>query len=287
LSLCLLLLGMLAFPSGSAPAEPWSKSFDTDISLTQNSYSNSWTGGEAGTVSWVWNVNGTFEKQIWSVLKFKNTSKLSFGQTHLQDKTTKEWARPVKSTDLIDIENLGLFTVGSLVEPFAALRLESQFLDGSTPGKKLYLSPAKLTESAGGARILYKTEKNELLCRLGLAMRQIVTREFVDPALDETRATTTNDGGLESVTDLKLVLSETLSFTSKLSLYRAFFSSESGGGNDESWKTVDVNWENRISATVVKYVTVNLYSQLLYDKESDPRGRFKQTLALGFVYKLF
>jgi hypothetical protein len=30
-----------------------------------------------------------------------------------------------------------------------------------------------------------------------------------------------------------------------------------------------------------------LYMQLLYDKEIDLKGRFKQTLALGLTYKLF
>ena len=212
IGICLLL----ALAATGAFAEGWSKSIDTDITLTQNTYSNSWTGGEAGTISWVWNANGMFEKQLSPGFTFKNTSKLSFGQTHLQDRATKDWARPEKSTDLIDIENLGLFTVEWPVEPFAAVRLESQFLDASVPEVKRYLSPAKLTESAGVARYLYKTEQNKLLTRLGFAVRQIVTQEITDLAAEETESNTTNDGGFESVTDLKMTLSKTLSFVSKL-----------------------------------------------------------------------
>jgi len=266
-------------------ADPWSKSLDTDFTLTQNSYSDSWTGGEAGNISWVWNANGVFEKQVSPKFKFKNTSRFSFGQTHIQDKTTKNWAKPEKSTDLIDIENLGLLTLQTFVDPFLGIRLESQFLDASMPDKKFYLSPAKITESAGGAKQIYKTDKNELLTRLGFALRQIITQGI--DSLGDDQTTTTNDGGFESVTDLKLTLSQTLSYTSKLSLYKALYFSESDVAINDNRKAVDINWENRISASVAKYVTVSLYTQLLYDKEITLKGRFKQTLALGLTYKMF
>ena len=74
---------------------------------------------------------------------------MSYGQTHLQDKSTKKWEKPEKSTYLIDIENLGVFTLKSFVEPFLAVRFESKFLDASVPGVNRYLSPAKPTESVG------------------------------------------------------------------------------------------------------------------------------------------
>jgi len=283
---CILLV-----PAALVNANPWSKALDLNLTVTQSSYSDSWTGGEAGNISWVSNANGVFEKQLSGKFKFKNTSKLSFGQSHIQNETTKDWAKPQKSTDLVDIENLGLFTLQAYVDPFAAVRLETQFLDASVPGVNRYFSPAKLTESAGIARSFYKTEKNELFSRLGLAIRQVITRAVVDTALEKTKTSTTNDGGFESVTDLKLTMSQTLSFTSKLSLYKALFFSKAddfkGTPQEDYWKAIDMNWENRLSAAVAKYVTVSFYTQLLYDKEVELRGRFKETLALGVTYKLF
>jgi hypothetical protein len=175
-----------AFLFAVSQAEPWSKSFDTDLTLTQNSYSDSWTGGEAGNISWVWNANGQFEKQTSPKFKFRNTSKFSFGQTHIQDKETKDWAKPQKSTDLIDIENLGLFTLHKYVDPYIGLRFESQFLDASVPGVNLYFNPRKITESAGVARQFYKKEKDELLSRLGFAFRQIMTEMVIDTLNEET-----------------------------------------------------------------------------------------------------
>jgi hypothetical protein len=272
-------------------AEPWSKSLDLNFTMTQNSYSDSWTGGEAGSISWVSNANGVFQKQMSPKFNFKNTTKLSFGQTHIQDKDTKQWAKPVKSTDLIDIENLGKYTPGWLVDPYVSLRLETQFFDGSYSKIKRYFSPAKLTESAGLARTITKTPENEISTRLGFAIRQIFTSIIVDTLDKKTETKSTNDGGIESVTDMKLTLSKTLGFTSKLSLYKALFYSKSkelkGTPQENYWKMVDVNWENQLSAAVAKYVTVSLYAQLLYDKEITKRGRFKETLALGLTYKMF
>jgi len=282
----LVIFGLIGLTT-NLQADPWAKSLDTDFTLTQNSYSDNWTGGEAGNISWVWNANGIFEKQFYPKFKFKNTSKFSFGQTHIQDKTTKNWAKPEKSTDLIDIENLGLFTLQSYVDPFVGLRFESQFLDASVPSINRYLSPVKITESAGAARQFYKTDNIDLLSRLGFAIRQIITKNILDAQAKTTETKTTNDGGIEFVADLKKTLSETLSYTSKLSLYKALFFSESETVVEDHWKAVDINWENRISASVAKYVAVSLYMQLLYDKEISFKGRFKQTLALGLTYKMF
>ena len=60
-----------------------------------------------------------------------------------------------------------------------------------------------------------------------------------------------------------------------------------GTSEEVYWKEVDVNWENNVSVSVARYVTVSLYIQLLYDKEIAKKGRFKETLSLGLAYKLF
>jgi hypothetical protein len=275
----------------SADAEPWKKSMDLNLTMTQNSYSDNWTGGEAGNLSWVANGNSGFEKKISEKLNSKTTIKLAFGQTHSQDQETKKWAKPTKSTDLIDIESLARFTLKLWVDPYLAVRFESQFLDASYPRLKRYVNPKKVTESGGVSRQFYKTEKNEIFSRLGLALRQIITEDIVDTTLRTTEFNSTNDGGIESVTDVKATLSDKVSYTSKLSLYKALFYSESdelkGKPEEDYWKAPDVNWENTVSVSVAKYATVSLYAQLLFDKQVSKKGRFKETLALGLTYKLF
>lgn len=268
----------------------WKKSLMVDITTTQTSYSDSWVGGEAGSVNWVANLNGSAEKQLKEWFNFKSTLKLSFGQTMTQGAdSVKHWSKPKKSTDLIDWENVGRFTLQKSVDPFAAFRLESQFLDASVEAKKRFFTPIKLTESVGIARQFYAQEKDEVISRLGLALRQIMKNTIVDEQLN-TEDSTLIDGGIESVTDVTLTFNERLRYTGKLTLYKALFFSEKdevkGTPYEDDWKAIDVNWENIISASLSKIVTVNLYAQLLYDKEVSRKGRIKETLAIGFVFKM-
>lgn len=278
----------------------WQRSLVVGLTTTQTGYSDSWVGGEAGSFNWVLNMNSSAEKQLTEKFDFKSTLKVSFGQTKTQDAETKEWSPAVKSTDLIDFENVGKFTLGGYVDPYIALRLETQFYDGTIDSLKQYFSPLKFTESVGVLRVFYKKEKETLTSRLGLGLRQIEkttvreyqTHPYSDPHLYaiEKIDTTLTDGGMESVTDAVFKLSERMVYTGKLTLYKAFFFSGSdatiGLESEDYWKAVDVNWENIISAQVSKIITVNLYTQLLYDKEISKKGRFKETIAIGFIFKM-
>ncbi len=286
---------MLALPlAGMAQEEDstgWKKSLVVDVTTTQTSYSDSWVGGEAGSVNWVGNLNGSAEKQLKPWLNFQSTLKLSFGQTLTQDAETKKWSKPKKSTDLIDWEDVARFTLHEFIDPYAAFRLESQFLDAKVPAKNLYLTPMKLTESAGISRRFYEKENDNFTSRLGLALRQIF-KTNVDTTMASlpTVDSTLTDGGIESVTDVNLTLRDNLQYTGKLTLYKAFFFSKSdavkGTPSEDYWKAIDINWENIITAAITKIITVNFYTQLLYDKEVSKKGRFKETLGFGFVFRM-
>ncbi len=291
LTFILLLALSLAGMAQEEDSTGWKKSLVVDVTTTQTSYSDSWEGGEAGSVNWVGNLNGSAEKQLKPWLNFQSTLKLSFGQTLSQDAETKKWSKPKKSTDLIDWENVARLTLHKFIDPYVAFRLESQFMDARVPAKKLYLTPLKLTESAGVSHRFYEKENDNFTSRLGLALRQII-KTNIDTMMTSlpTVDSTLTDGGIESVTDVNLTLRENLRYTGKLTLYKAFFFSKSdevkGTPYENYWKTIDVNWENIVSAAITKIITVNFYTQLLYDKEVSKKGRFKETLGFGFVFRM-
>lgn len=278
----------------------WKKSLVWDLTATQTSYNDAWVGGEVGSFSWQTNLNGTAQRQFSPSFNFKSTLRTSFGMTSTQDEESGDWSKPKKSTDLIDWENVGSFTLHKFVDPYVAFRLESQFYDGrynnrlfgtTYSTKKLWFSPLKLTESAGGTRKFYEKDNDVIASRLGFAFRQIMQSyiDTTDTALPQVDSTFT-DGGFESVTDAVLTLSDKLVYVGKLSLYKAFFFSESdkvkGTEVEDYWKAVDVNFENLLVAKVSKIVAVSFYTQLLYDKQVEKKGRLKQTLALGITYSL-
>jgi hypothetical protein len=101
----------------------------------------------------------------------------------------------------------------------------------------------------------------------------------------------TKDGGFEFVTEFKTPLAQKrITFDSKLTVFEALFNSKAdelkGTSEENYWRYPDVNWENIFSASITKYLMVNLYIQILYDKEVSTDIRFKQTLSLGLTYKL-
>ncbi len=272
-------------------AQPWIISADANLTLTQNAYSDNWAGEEAGALSWAFNSASLAEKQLHAMVHAKNTLKLSFGQTHSQDLETRRWAKPVKSTDLIDFESVFRFTLGAFVDPFAAGRVESQFLDLSDPEMDRYVNPVTFMESAGIAKMLIKQEKREWMARLGLGARQFLDRDVLDTLTSQRETQTSNDAGLVFDTEFKTPLAgERISLASKLTVFKAFVYSESeeleGEPNENYWKSPDLNWENTFTASITKYLMVNLYAQLLYDKEIDLGARFKETLSLGLTYKV-
>ncbi len=264
---------------------------DFGLGVAQTSYSDSWTGGEAGTFTWVATGAGVITSELSPMITLRNTIVLAFGQTATQDKETKEWSKPEKSTDKIDLEALALFDLHTFIEPYAAFRFESQFLDASVATNERYINPIQLTESGGIARQLIKNDTKNIITRLGLALKQNINRDMIDPVTQEKETESLNDGGIESVTDIKLAVNDNLRYIGKLSLYKALFFSDKeqfeGTEEEDYWKAIDVNFENTVTASISKFIQVSLYFQILYDKQVDLRGRFKETLSLGVTYKVF
>jgi hypothetical protein len=263
-------------------AETWNKSVDANLTLTQNAYSNNWAGTEVGVMSWTFNSNSLLEKQLSAKLNNKNTLKLAFGQTINQVKvndTVKKWSSPFKSTDLIDFESILRFTLGVLVDPFLSGRVESQFIDMSDTTKYRPINPIKFTEGFGVARTITKQDKLEWNARFGFGFRQNLNRLVTGGNL------TTNDGGLEFVTEFKTPFAqERITYSSRLTIFQAMF--RSGTPPNNNWKSPDANWENIFTAGITKYLMVNLYTQLLYEKEIENNIQIKETLALGLAFKV-
>jgi hypothetical protein len=272
--------------------EGWQVASDINLTLTQNAYSDNWDGDETGAISWALGSNTTAENQFSETINHKNTLKLAFGQTHTQDPETKVWATPSKSTDLIDLESVLRFTYGWAVDPFAAGRVETQFLDKSDTLKTRVLNPVTFTESAGVARMLIKDEKREWSVRFGGAIRQHLDRDALpDDGGSAREDVVTNDGGLEFVSALRIPLAEdAITWTSDLRVFQALYYSESealeGQPGADDWKSPDVDWENTFSANITEHIAVSLYLQLLYDKQVDSDVRLKETLSLGLTFRM-
>jgi hypothetical protein len=102
------------------------------------------------------------------------------------------------------------------------------------------------------------------------------------------RAANHCDGGLEFVSEYKNVFAPSnVSYSNKLQIYQALFNSRSDEYQHEEWKSPDINWEHNLGLKLIGALTLNLYLQLLYEKEQVAELQFKETMGLGFSYNLF
>lgn len=271
------------------PANPsaWNRSLEANLGMTQAQYSDNWTGGAASGIAWVGTINALAEKQLTPSLHWKNTLKIGFGQTHNQQLATKHWLSPLKSTDQIDLETLFRLTRGWAVDPFVSGRLETQFLDQADPNNYKLFHPMKLSETVGAARTLYELDKTVWNARLGVGLRQLMQRDYFD-GTDTLASFVTNDGGFQFDSDFTMPVNGILTFKSKLTMFQALFNSQAdklkGLPNEDYWQGVDINWDNTLTGQLTSWLSMNLNLQLIYDKEVDLAGQFKETLSLGLTY---
>ena len=261
-------------------AQNWNTSADLSITMNQNAYSNNWSGEEKGSISWVFNADLLAEKQLTVKVHNKNTLKLAFGQTHSQIEIDGEkyWAKPDKSTDLIDFESMFRFTLGVFVDPFASFRDETQFLDESFPDTEIF-NPNTTTETFGLAKVFIKDDTQELSTRLGAAFKQ-----YFNSNLDGS----TNDGGVEFVGIYTKPFKENMiKYSTNLNLYKPLFFSESDDTSTNEWKQVRMNWQHDVDISLSSLINIKLYVQLLYNEMVINEVQFKETLGLGLSYKLF
>ncbi len=290
---------LLIFPLSSfsqdtsaSPSDRWNFSLQSNLTLTLNSYSDNWAGDEYSAFSWNSQFSATAQRALTSWLESNNTLKLAFGQTAIQTEDTtgeKEWQSLKKSADLVDFESVAQFTLKSFVDPFVSVRSVTQFVDRRSEEYDYYFNPLVLTESFGAIRDLVNNDRITWSVRLGGAVRQSIERNDVLPDSLKPADNFTNDGGVELVTDFKATTSEEkLKFISQLKVFEALVSSKAdryaGTEREDYWRYPDVFWENTLGVSLVKYVSLSLYAQFVYDKEVDPDARYRQTAGLTLTY---
>lgn len=284
-----LLSGIVLTLTAGLSADPWKLDINTNLATALNTYSDNWTGGEAGSFTWGWQFLGIAERQISPKLNTKSTLKMQFGQTKIQNKTDKRWSAPEKSSDLIDGEELFRFTLGLWVDPFISARAISQFLDMSDPDFARYVNPLDITEAAGVSRTLRKTETIEWATRLGAAARQYINRDTLNIASGSRETGVTNDGGAEFDMDLAAMnKTKWITLLSSLRIYEALVSSKAdevkGTPQENDWRSPHVKWENTLTLTFAKYLMLNVSAYAYYDKDIDDQVRIKETFSAGLTY---
>lgn len=270
----LVLLGWIASVSAETEAPPstaWTHQLVGNLTANQVALKD-WAQGGEDALSWGVSVEGKSlrGKQL---TEWVTTYKFALGQTKLGDQEIRN------TVDRIDLESTLTYKLDTFVDPYVAATLKTQFFKGydyGAVGKTAvarFMDPVYLTQSAG----VGLTPRPEIKTRLGLAVREILTRDFTSYADDaETQKVekTRVDGGMESVTNGEWQLADNILFTSKLEIFAPFTAlDETAVRND-----------NALAVKVIRYVSLNLHLQVVDDATASDKVQIKQALALGLTY---
>ena len=270
----LTLMGSMALPAVGAedPVTPvWSHQLVGNLTANQVALKD-WAQGGEDALSWGLSVEGKSARER-ELTQWVTSYKLALGQTKLGDEEIR------KTVDRIDLESTLTYKLDAFVDPYVAATLKTQFFEGydySAAGKTAvarFMDPAYLTQSAG----VGLTPRPRIKTRLGLAVREILTRDFnsyADDAETEKVEKTRVDGGIESVTTGEWQLAESLLFTSRLEIFAPFSALDETAVRNDSALTVKV----------VRYVSLNLHLQIVDDATASDKVQIKQALAMGLTY---
>lgn len=269
----------------------WNTSGEMGLNISQNFYNEAWLGSEVGSITWSYMLVINTSRTFLDKLEFSNGLIANFGQTYLQNSETGKWKSPQKSTDRIENEAILRFNMDWLFDPFSSLRFESQFYDNTFKLVPRYIHPIILSESMGVSKFLYKNDKNEIQTRLGFTIKEFFERPVDTLTMSIAGYDVRVDGGLEWVVSSIHSLSENVLYKGELRVYKAFFNSKAekleGTPEEALWKNPDIDFKNILSVSIIKYLKVNFYLQLIYDREINSKIMIKENLLVGLNINLF
>ena len=256
--------------------EIWKKQIMTGFIINQVSYSN-WVKGGENALSWTANVDMRFEKDD-TKANWSTVGKFAFGQTKQQNLETR------KSVDKIDISSDYIYKYKKDLNPFFGGSILTQFATGydhsKTPKipKSNFFDPVYIQQSAGAGFLF----NSSLKIKIGFAIREIISKSYGKwgytdnpdtPEIEKYKI----EKGITSITTVYKKIAENLLIDSKLEMFSRL----------DGIKNVDINFENTITAQIVKYIAVKFEMLLYYDRDISKTIQTKQTLGMGFTFNLF
>ncbi len=276
LSMVMLFTSILyAQTDTTSSLQPWNHSVVAGLNLTQVAFTD-WAQGGENALAWTILLDGKSNKQFDSLL-WSNTYKMAFGQTRLGSQGLR------KTNDNIDFESILTYKLGTIINPYFAVTMKSQFAPGfiydnigTETQVSAFFDPGYLTQSLGAG---YQP-MNEVKTRFGVGLREIITSTYNQYADDPTTTElekTRLEGGLEWVTDVSWQLEDNLLFTSKIELFSPL----------KNFEETVFRSDNTLTAKISKYITTTVNLQLLNDKKVNPYTQIKETIAIGLSYTIF
>jgi hypothetical protein len=279
LAIALIFLGGLtrgwAADDAPKPSNPLKKDLKIRFTLSQLTFSN-WAKGGENTFAYTSNLIGGLGRDF-DGFTWKLHGDFAFGQSMLG----KEEIR--NTLDRIQLDANITWKNKKYLNPYCSFSLRTQFARGYDYKKKPpvaksdFWDPAYILQSAG---LGYQFD-DAVTTKFGFAIKHTFTRNFRkysdDPRTKDVLETYRMELGVRSRVDLKTAINSHL----KVASFVEFFSDLS------NFRGVDMRWENRVTAKLAKYISVNLELFLLYDRDVTEKMQIRQFTGIGVNYSFF
>ena len=269
--LSIAILGLCISAGQAAETSPWQHQMAGGVNFSQVALKD-WAQGGEEALNWTLNVNGKSARET-EKISWNNTYKFAFGQTKLGGQGVR------KTDDKIDLETVLTYKLGTLINPYFGATFKSQFASGyqygdlGKVGVSQFFDPAYITQSAGAG---YKPIE-EVQVRVGLALREIATRDFNGFSDDAATAKVEKlkvDGGFEGAVDAVWQLSENTLLTSKLGIFAPL----------KELGDAAINFDNIVTVKAGKYFNINFNLQIMDDATAGPKTQVKEAVAVALSY---
>jgi len=273
---CIITLTSILTAQENVKPQAWNYELTGNLNISQVALDN-WVEGGENVWAWQFNLAGkaTQEKENF---KWRSTGLVNFGKSKIGKTDSR------KAIDEIRLETVYTRKLGFQVSPYAAATARTQFAKGysytDTTRTEIsaFMDPGYFTQSVGMGYMW----KDNFTTRLGASLKESFASKHASRYTNNSETAdkiekSRVDFGMESVTDLKLSFSDNLLITSQLILFTDF----------SALNTVDVDWDNKLTATINKYLNVNLSFRLFYDRDLHVKRQIKEALAIGLTYNFF
>jgi hypothetical protein len=253
----------------------WNPKTIIGLNISQISFKD-WSQGGSNSLSY----SGFSRSDIVYVSdswRWANSLKLAYGRTKLE-------SQGYRTTDNeLFFESVLSKSLGWKIDPYFSSSVRSSITKGfdykTTPEVQTadFFDPGYVTQAIG---FLYQ-EKDIFTTRLGVSFQETFANKFAALYSDDDKTADKVEKfkletGLESVTSLVYEFLPNTTYLSSLRFFTRF----------DKLDVWDVRWDNYITAKVNDYLNVNLNVLIVHEINQTRRTQIKQTLNLGFVFKL-
>lgn len=253
----------------------WNPKTIIGINISQISFKD-WSQGGSNSLSYSGfsRSDVVYVSDSW---RWANFLKLAYGRTKLE-------SQGYRTTDNeLFFESILSKSLGWKIDPYFSSSVRSSITKGFdykvTPEVQTadFFDPGYITQAIG---FLYQ-EKDIFTTRLGVSFQETFANKFAALYSDDDKTADKVEKfkletGLESVTGLVYEFLPNTTYLSYLRLFTRF----------DKLDVWDVRWDNYITAKVNDYLNVNLNVIIVHEINQTRRTQIKQTLNLGFVFKL-